>query len=274
MTEQRCIDPLEYTGERMVPELCAPCTFWEHIYRYRFASRYVRGKRVLDIACGEGYGSAALLAAGAASLVGVDVCQTTCDHARRKYGIDARVGSAEAIPVPAGSVDLVVSFETIEHLPEPALFLDECRRVLGRGGSLVISTPNRAVYREVSVPNPFHCSEMSQEEFVTLLADRFAGVRLFTQRPRTAAWWAPRSFSAEASFWTAGPRRRRLLEILLKLQCPHFISRRATHFREAPVRTVLARDLPLTGWLNPYVVRRQNGHVGEKAYYLVAVADL
>ena len=81
---------LEFTGERMVPDavdLDSQC-YWEHIYRYRFASQYARGQRVLDVACGEGYGSAALSAAGAVSVVGVDISPDTVQHARKKYGID------------------------------------------------------------------------------------------------------------------------------------------------------------------------------------------
>jgi 2-polyprenyl-3-methyl-5-hydroxy-6-metoxy-1,4-benzoquinol methylase len=65
-------EPAEYT-ERMVPEEAHARTFWEHIGRYRFARDFVRGRRVLDIACGEGYGAAALARAGAASVIGIDV---------------------------------------------------------------------------------------------------------------------------------------------------------------------------------------------------------
>src|ERR1700722_8417852 len=112
-------------GERMVPESADTLTFWEHIYRYGFALHYVPGKRVLDIACGEGYGAASLQKAGAAQVIGVDVSESACSHARGKYGIDARVGSAEKIPLPDKSVDVVVSFETIEHVRDPGRFLDE-----------------------------------------------------------------------------------------------------------------------------------------------------
>ena len=95
-------------GERMVPEVADQSTFWEHVYRYAFASRFVAGKRVLDIACGEGYGAAALQKAGAASVVGVDASDLACSHARSKYGLDARAGSAEQIPLPDNSVDVVI----------------------------------------------------------------------------------------------------------------------------------------------------------------------
>ena len=156
---------LEYTGERMVPELTDFNTFWEHIYRYRFARQFVLGRRILDIACGEGYGAHALSRAGAASVIGVDVSDEVCRHARLKYGLDARCGNAMDIPLPAGSVDVVVSFETIEHVPEPEQFLAECRRVLTPQGTLVVSTPNKAVYSEFGRRNPFHCKEMTEEEF-------------------------------------------------------------------------------------------------------------
>src|SRR5690348_55654 len=125
--ESKVLD--DNSGERMIPESSDEFTFWEHAYRYAFASRFVAGKRVLDIACGEGYGGAALLRAGAVHVIGVDVSEEVCLHARSKYDLDARQGSAEQIPLADSSVDLVVSFETIEHISNPDRFLDECVRV-------------------------------------------------------------------------------------------------------------------------------------------------
>src|SRR5438270_1991172 len=157
---------LEPTGERMVPENSDLFTFWEHVYRYAFASRFVTGKRVLDIACGEGYGAAALQKAGATHVIGVDVCEDACLHARKKYGLDARVGSAEEMPVPDDSVDIVVSFETIEHVRDPKRFLEECARVLAPGGRLVISTPDKDVYTgRLGTRNCHHWTEMTEQEF-------------------------------------------------------------------------------------------------------------
>src|SRR5271169_1956163 len=102
--------------ERMVPEQAHARIFWEHVARYRFAKDFVRGKRILDIACGEGYGAAALAKAGATSVIGVDISPDICQHAQHKFGLDARPGDAHAIPVQDRSIDLVVSFETIEHV--------------------------------------------------------------------------------------------------------------------------------------------------------------
>lgn len=165
----------------MIPDASDDNTFWEHIHRYRFACQFCQGKRVLDIACGEGYGSAALVASGAASVIGVDISPETVAHAKAKYGINAIVGSAEAIPIETGSVDLVVSFETIEHVPKPAKFVEEARRVLAPGGTLIISTPNVEVYGSGNEKNPFHCSEMSKEEFLALLNPKFSNIALHAQ---------------------------------------------------------------------------------------------
>src|SRR5437667_10028853 len=122
VTERSFGGALEDTGERMIPESTPAAPFWEHIYRYRFATRFVRGRRVLDIACGEGYGAAALARAGAARVIGIDLSEEACEHARQKYGVDARSGDAHRIPLPDRSVDVIVSFETIEHLNTPAAF--------------------------------------------------------------------------------------------------------------------------------------------------------
>ena len=151
---------LDYTGERLVPEQAEGYSFWEHAYRYRFALGFARGRTVLDIASGEGYGTAAL-AAVAYSAIGVDISAEAVEHAKTRYKIDARGGQAELIPVTDGSAELVVSFETIEHLRSPAVFIRECHRVLAPGGQLIISTPNREVYSSGGHHNEFHVTEMS-----------------------------------------------------------------------------------------------------------------
>src|SRR5258708_5302880 len=110
-------------GERMIPDVSGGFTFWESIYRYALSCLFVSGKRGLDIALGEGYGSAALQKAGAVQVIGVDVSESACLHARNKYGVDTRVGNAEQIPLPDTSVDVIVSFETIEHVRNPERFL-------------------------------------------------------------------------------------------------------------------------------------------------------
>src|SRR5258708_6669853 len=111
---------LTFTGERFLPD-CSGEIAYEHWHRYAFARRLATGKRVLDAACGEGYGSA-LLAANAAEVVGVDIDVATLDHASARYAPIERLrfvhGSCAALPLADASIDLVVSFETVEHLTE------------------------------------------------------------------------------------------------------------------------------------------------------------
>lgn len=256
--------------ERMVPEQAHARIFWEHIGRYRFARDYARGKRVLDIACGEGYGAAALVRAGASSVLGVDISADVCEHARRKYGLDARPGDALAIPVPDRSFDLVVSFETIEHVDDPAAFLAECARVLVPEGMLIVSTPNRPVYSGGGASNPFHRSELDEAEFVEMLRARFQSVRLFSQFPQTAAWWSYRSLVAERSPWLGIKGFWRASSWL----CPAIRPQLGPSDRARAVEHILARETLRTTLLNPYVVRPRSPRSRERPYILVAVAEV
>jgi SAM-dependent methyltransferase len=101
---------LAFTGERFLPA-CTGEIAYEHWHRYAFARRFVAGKRVLDAACGEGYGSA-LLGEAAASVVGVDIDGPTIAHAGSRYGSEGRVrfieGSCTELPLPDASIDVVV----------------------------------------------------------------------------------------------------------------------------------------------------------------------
>lgn len=171
---------LEATGERLIPEAYAgSVVLAEHLARYRLAARLARGRDVLDAACGEGYGSAMLAAAGAASVVGIDIDAPTVAHARDAHGIDAREGDVSRLPFDDATFDLVVSFETIEHVAEPEAALDEFRRVLSPGGVLVVSTPNTDEYLE---DNPYHLHELTLTQFTEALASRFATVEMRYQQ--------------------------------------------------------------------------------------------
>jgi len=257
----------------MVPEKADVQTFWEHIHRYRFAVPLVRGLRVLDIACGEGYGAAALLAAGAASVTGVDVSAETCAHAARRYGLQTIVGDAQNIPLAAASMDVVVSFETIEHLPDPARFLAECARVLVPGGTLVISTPNRAVYHELVPENPYHVKELDRAEFIALLGARFGSIRLYTQCLRATAWWSPLALSDGQSCWQRrrgfGPARRLLQKVFLgdTLSPATLAVARAN-----PVAAILQASRPLARFADPHAIRPEATAARETPVYYVAIA--
>jgi 2-polyprenyl-3-methyl-5-hydroxy-6-metoxy-1,4-benzoquinol methylase len=186
MTEAEHGATLDATGERLIPEAYAgEIVLAEHVARYRLAGRLAPGRRVLDAACGEGYGTAMLAAAGAAGVVGLDVDEPTVAHARQRYGLDMRVGDVAALPFGDGEFDLVVSFETIEHVPDPEAALSEFARVLALVGLLIVSTPNA---REYLVDNPFHERELTPEELFATLGTRFAQVRpLYQQNFLTSA---------------------------------------------------------------------------------------
>jgi ubiquinone/menaquinone biosynthesis C-methylase UbiE len=260
-------------GERMIPEISDEFTFWEHAYRYAFASGFVAGKRVLDVACGEGYGGAALQKAGAAHVIGVDVSEETCLHARRKYGLDARSGSAERIPLPDSSVDVVVSFETIEHVSDPNRFLDECVRVLVPGGMLIISTPNKDIYGRVArTPNPHHRSEMTEEEFVSALGSRFQDSRFYTQHPHFAPWWSIRTFASDNTAWVRVRGYSRLRRVIQNVLSPELISNVTEAQRKSTVELILRLGQKPRRFLNPYALRPRRKWTREKAIYNVAIA--
>jgi SAM-dependent methyltransferase len=159
----------------------------EHWHRYFLAAELVRGRTVLDVASGEGYGSA-YLARFAHKVVGVDVSREATEFARARYvlpNLEFLQGSVAALPLADASVDIVISFETIEHVgeEEQRRFLEEIRRVLRPGGHLVLSTPDKAVYSTArNYANPYHLHEMERGEFVQLLEARFPRVRIAQQR--------------------------------------------------------------------------------------------
>lgn len=142
----------------------------EHIARYFALQDLCAGKRVLDIACGEGYGSALLKKAGATFVRGVDLSKEAISIANTRFageGIKFDVGDALDLSflIDDGPFDAIVSFETIEHVEDPHRFLRELRRNLAPGGSIVISCPNDALEAERGIVNPFHSRTYSFAEF-------------------------------------------------------------------------------------------------------------
>jgi glycosyltransferase involved in cell wall biosynthesis/SAM-dependent methyltransferase len=169
---------LPATGERYVPELTGNIEL-EHMHRYIYALGYAKGKTVLDIASGEGYG-AALLASQAAFVTGVDIAEDAVAHAQRKYhlpNLEFRLGSCSKVPLLDTTVDLVVSFETIEHHDEHEQMLAEIKRVLKPDGIVIISSPDKAIYTDKpDYHNPFHVKELYRDEFETLFRIHFKNV--------------------------------------------------------------------------------------------------
>ena len=183
---------MKFTGEFFVPsdaednKLSNRELEIEHKQRYQSILQLAQGKTVLDIASGEGYGTS-ILSSVAIQTIGVDINPQLVEHANKKYGgenIRFLHGSATAIPLDANTIDLVVSFETLEHISEQAQrqFILEVTRVLKPGGVFIVSTPNKDNYTiRYSHYNEFHVHELSRDGFEDLLKSRFRHVVLYDQ---------------------------------------------------------------------------------------------
>jgi SAM-dependent methyltransferase len=163
---------LPLTGERTVPGIPAE-NYWfrRHEAAYAFAAPLVAGRTVVEVGCGEGYGAAAL-GRTAHRVVGVDYDARTVAHAARTYpDVHFVRANLAALPIPAGSVDVVTTLQVIEHVWDHGQFVRECGRVLRAGGTLLVTTPNRLTFspgRETPV-NPFHTREFTAAELTQLL---------------------------------------------------------------------------------------------------------
>jgi SAM-dependent methyltransferase len=179
------LQPLEWTGERLTTAASGQVEI-EHLHRYFLARELCRGLDVLDVASGEGYGSA-LLAQVARSVIGVELSDDAVAHASTAYvapNLRFQQGDARNLPLADASVDAVVSFETIEHFYEHEQFIAEIRRVLRPGGLLIISSPEPSVYSPTgSSANPYHVRELTRAEFENLLRSVFPHLDILAQRP-------------------------------------------------------------------------------------------
>lgn len=142
-----------------------------HVVRYALARESCAGRRVLDIACGEGYGSALLAAWGAREVIGIDISADAIESAKRNFAQPAiRFLSGDAVhanclPSDEPPFDLIISFETIEHLADPETFLHTLRRLRAPGGSIMISCPNDPAAQVPGAENPFHLRAYTFEQF-------------------------------------------------------------------------------------------------------------
>jgi glycosyltransferase involved in cell wall biosynthesis/SAM-dependent methyltransferase len=188
---------LDFTGERYTSGIHGEIEH-EHLHRYLFALQLCTGRDVLDVASGEGYGSA-LLAQVARSVVGVDIDAQSVRFATENYArhnLAFASGAATQIPLANSSVDVVVSFETIEHLAEHAAFLREIKRLLKPDGLLVMSSPDRDVYSEGGqTQNPFHIKELNKPEFHKLIETHFAHAKFGCQKAAAGSLILPESDS-------------------------------------------------------------------------------
>jgi len=174
----------EWTGERLETFVFNENTV-EHLHRYGIVYPYIKDKKVLDIASGEGYGTS-LMAGEAGHVFGVDISAEAIMAAKSKYtaaNISFLEGAADRIPLPDHSVDVVVSFETLEHHDRHEEMLREIKRVLIRNGILIMSSPDKKYYTdETGHINKFHVKELYFEEFRNLIAKQFVNSIFLSQR--------------------------------------------------------------------------------------------
>jgi ubiquinone/menaquinone biosynthesis C-methylase UbiE len=178
------------TDERVVEGETHKRLWDDHVARYELAAKYVNKRKVLDIACGTGYGSKLLKEAGAARVWGIDISLEAVEYAREKYnkeGVQFLVGDITSIPLPAASVDVVACFETIEHVEDYERVIDELHRVLKPDGMLTISTPSRTLSSPGRAMgdrpwNKNHKVEFTAEELQCLLEPHFEKLTVYGQR--------------------------------------------------------------------------------------------
>jgi SAM-dependent methyltransferase len=186
--------------ERFYPAaFMPPWVRHQHLERYRWAAQFVAGKRVLDVACGTGYGTAILADAGAAQVDGFDCSREAIDFAKEAWplpNVRFDVAVTDRLPVVNSSYDFYISFETIEHVDDDDALLAEARRVLRPGGSLLVSTPNRELLDPgISINdrpfNRFHTREYCRDELDERLRRHFGNI----------TWYGQRTFSSAYTSW-------------------------------------------------------------------------
>jgi len=190
------VPPLSLTGERTLPDVPEE-NYWfqRHLVVYEWIAARAHGRRVVDLACGEGYGSA-VLGRTARSVVGVDANPEASEHARLKYTGGAVTFERDMVETWTGDVDCVVFLQTIEHVPDPGAVLERIRAQIGPRGVAYVSTPNVLTLAPAGAErsgNPWHVREYRPEEFGALCARHFRNVDLlgvFHARRLRAHQWA------------------------------------------------------------------------------------
>jgi SAM-dependent methyltransferase len=175
------VPPLSLTGERTLPDVPEE-NYWfrRHLVVYEWIAARTHGRRVVDLACGEGYGSD-VLARTAASVVGVDANPEAFDHARLKYTRRGLSFERDMVETWRGDVDCVVFLQTIEHVADPDAVLEHIRSLVGPRGVAYVSTPNVLTLAPKGAErsgNPWHVREYRPEEYRALCERHFESVDL------------------------------------------------------------------------------------------------
>jgi len=177
------VPPLALTGERTLPDVPEE-NYWfrRHLVVYEWIARQTVGRRVVDMACGEGYGSDVLAAAGAASVVGVDANPEAHEHARLRYARANLRFVRDMVERFDEPCDALVFLQTIEHVQDPGAILERFKALLAPGGVAFVSTPNVLTLAPPGAErsgNPWHVYEYRPQEFSALCRAHFPRVRMY-----------------------------------------------------------------------------------------------
>jgi SAM-dependent methyltransferase len=175
------VPPLHLTGERTLPDVPEE-NYWfqRHLAVYRWIAARAHGRRIVDLACGEGYGSAEL-GRTAESVVGVDANPEAFDHARAKYTRGNVRFERNMIELWTGDVDCVVFLQTIEHVQDADAVMRHIRELIGPDGVAYVSTPNVLTLAPKGAErsgNPWHVHEYRPAEYRALCERHFGRVDL------------------------------------------------------------------------------------------------
>jgi SAM-dependent methyltransferase len=178
------VPPLELTGERTLPDVPEE-NYWyqRHLVVYEWIRNRVAGQRVVDMACGEGYGSE-VLAQTASEVVGVDANPDAYEHARLKYTRPGLSFARDLVETYPGPADAVVFLQTIEHVTNPGELLEHFKRITAGSptAAVFVSTPNVLTLAPEGAErsgNPWHVHEYRPEEYRELLDGHFGHVELY-----------------------------------------------------------------------------------------------
>jgi len=175
---------IDFRGERLNFDIADDEDFMQHLTRYVFAKKYCSG-RVLDMACGVGYGSYFLCSAtNVESVIGADISEPAISFGSKTFTnskLRYQIESAIQTDFPDGSFDTIVSLETIEHIRELALFMKEIKRLLRAQGIFIVSLPNKKFFHNAGIKNDFHYHEMLYEDLLPFLSEYFSDLELFYQ---------------------------------------------------------------------------------------------
>jgi 2-polyprenyl-3-methyl-5-hydroxy-6-metoxy-1,4-benzoquinol methylase len=175
------VPPLELTGERTLPDVPEE-NYWfrRHLAVYEWIAARTLGQRVVDMACGEGYGSE-VLSRGAASVVGVDANPQAHEHARLRYVRQNLRFERDLVESFSEACDAIVFLQTIEHVRNPGEILEHFKAMLAPGGSVYVTTPNVLTLAPAGAErsdNPWHVHEYRAQEFRELCEAHFGRVEL------------------------------------------------------------------------------------------------